>query len=97
EWPAPGVGAAHAVDLPFTFGTFDREGWGAAVGADSAAEALGARLRQSWATVARTGNPGGATGGPGPPYGLSRRAARLFARVDHVASDPDGERRVQYD
>jgi para-nitrobenzyl esterase len=97
EWPAPGVGAAHAVDLPFTFGTFDREGWGAAVGADSAAEALGARLRQSWATFARTGNPGGATGSPWPAYELSRRATRLFARVDHVVDDPDGERRVQYD
>jgi carboxylesterase type B len=42
EWEAPGIGAAHAVDVPFTFGTFDRDGWAAAVGAGPAAEALGA-------------------------------------------------------
>jgi para-nitrobenzyl esterase len=34
DWTAPGLGAAHAVDIPFTFGTFDREGWGDAVGYD---------------------------------------------------------------
>ncbi len=28
DWEAPEIGAAHAVDIPFTFGTFDREGWG---------------------------------------------------------------------
>ena len=27
DWEAPGIGAAHAVDVPFTFGTFDRDGW----------------------------------------------------------------------
>ena len=27
DWEAPDVGAAHAVDVPFAFGTFDREGW----------------------------------------------------------------------
>jgi para-nitrobenzyl esterase len=96
DWPAPGVGAAHAVDLPFTFGTFDREGWGAAVGADSAAEALGARLRQHWTTFARTGHPDAATASPWPPYERSRRATHLFAGVDAVVDDPDGERRIQH-
>ncbi len=95
DWAAPTVGAAHAVDLPFTFGTFDREGWGAAVGADADAEALGTRLRRCWTTFARTGRPGD-DGSPWPPYEPSRRATRLFARADRVVDDPDGERRAAH-
>ena len=34
SWRAPDIGAFHAVDLPFTFGTFDADGWGAFVGVD---------------------------------------------------------------
>ena len=45
DWRSPGLGAAHATDVPFTFGTFDREGWGTVVGADARAERLGANLR----------------------------------------------------
>lgn len=51
-WQAPGVGAAHATDLPFTFGTFDVDGWRAFVGADGdravAAERLSQRMRSAW-------------------------------------------------
>ena len=51
-WQAPGVGAAHATDLPFIFGTFDVDGWGTFVGAtgDQAANAerLSARMRSAW-------------------------------------------------
>ena len=39
DWEAPEIGAAHAVDVPFTFGTFDRDGWGEAVGASGGANA----------------------------------------------------------
>ena len=58
DWSAPGLGAAHAVDVPFTFGTFDREGWGEVVGHDDRAEALAARWRGSWAAFAAGGDPG---------------------------------------
>ncbi len=58
DWSAPGLGAAHAVDVPFTFGTFDREGWGEVVGHDDRAEALAARWRESWAAFAAGGDPG---------------------------------------
>ena len=45
DWSSPAIGAAHAIDLPFTFGTFDREGWDAVVGYDARAESLGVNLR----------------------------------------------------
>ncbi len=52
SWQAPTVGAAHATDLPFTFGTFDVDGWREFVGAvdDRAVEAeqLSRRMRSAW-------------------------------------------------
>ena len=57
DWAAPGLGAVHAVDVPFTFGTFDREGWGDAVGHEPAADVLGVRLRASWAALGRDRRP----------------------------------------
>ncbi len=57
DWSAPGLGAAHGVDLPFTFGTADREGWDEVVGWDRHAEALGRGWRAAWSRFAATGDP----------------------------------------
>ena len=44
------VGAAHAVDLPFTFGTLDVDRWRTFAGADSPeADRLSSRMRAAWA------------------------------------------------
>jgi para-nitrobenzyl esterase len=76
-WDAPTIGAAHAVDLPFTFGTFDRDGWGAAIGSDERAERLGRTWRTCWTAFAATGDPSP----PGlrwPEYGQGSRVAMVF-------------------
>ncbi|MFM8303747.1 MAG: carboxylesterase/lipase family protein, partial [Actinomycetota bacterium] len=67
DWEAPGIGAAHAVDVPFVFGTFDRDGWGDAVGADARAELLSRHVRTAWCAFAATGDPAhdGIPGWPG--------------------------------
>jgi para-nitrobenzyl esterase len=90
DWDAPGLGAAHAVDVPFTFGTFDREGWGDAVGHDAAAETLGVNLRASWAAFARSGAPSTEALGPWPRYEPPRRATMLLGRTATAVDDPDG-------
>jgi carboxylesterase type B len=56
-WPAPGVGAAHAVDIPFTFGNFV-DGWDEFVGYDADAERLSRAMRDAWAAVAAGDGPG---------------------------------------
>jgi para-nitrobenzyl esterase len=60
-WEAPGRRACHALDLPFTFGTFDVSTWREFAGATgrraAAAEALSARMRAAWASFAATGVP----------------------------------------
>jgi para-nitrobenzyl esterase len=88
DWAAPAIGAAHAVDLPFTFGTFDREGWGDAVGHDAAADTLSSHLRGAWAAFAATGSPS-QDDLRWPPYCPPDRPVMLFDRVSRVADDPD--------
>jgi carboxylesterase type B len=80
-WASPTVGAAHATDLPFTFGTFDVEDWKDFVGWDADAEALSARMRRAWASFARTGDPGWVPWGPD-------RQAMVFDRTDEVRTHP---------
>ena len=86
DWEAPGIGAAHAVDVPFTFGTFDREGWDQAVGADARAEALSVAWRACWTAFAATGNPS-LPGAPWPAYEPARRRTMLFAAPGAVVTD----------
>jgi para-nitrobenzyl esterase len=95
DWAAPALGAAHAVDLPFTFGTFDREGWADAVGHDQAAETLSSQLRGAWAAFAATGTPS-QDGLPWPPYRLPDRPVMVFDRVSGVVEDPDAGVRACY-
>lgn len=97
DWEAPGLGAAHAVDIPFTFGTFDRDGWGEAVGADASAEALSRRMRAGWLAFARTGDPSHAELGPWPRYEPPRRATMLLGVHCAVADDPDARWREVWD
>lgn len=78
KWRAPVYGAFHAVDLPFTFGTFDADGWGECVGEDADARALSSKLREAWASFARDGNPGW---DPIPQ-------AMVFDRESRVERDP---------
>ncbi len=58
DWAAPALGAAHGVDLPFTFGTEDREGWADVVGWDDRAAALAATWRGELGVVRRHRRPG---------------------------------------
>jgi para-nitrobenzyl esterase len=74
-WEAPGVGAAHAVDIPFTFGNFV-DGWAEFVGYDAQAERLSREMRDAWAAFARDADPGW------PRY----PATRIFGRTSEVVA-----------
>lgn len=89
-WPAAAgdgaLRACHGVDLPFTFGTFDREGWDAFVGSGTESEALSTRMRSAWCAFARDGDPGW------PRYEPPRRTTMLLGRECRTVDDPGGER-----
>ena len=95
DWAAPGLGAAHAVDVPFTFGTFDRDGWADVVGYDPDAEVLGATLRGVWARH----RPPRHTESPQlawPPYRVAHRDTMLLDRACRVVEDPEHDVRGLY-
>jgi para-nitrobenzyl esterase len=94
DWDVPGLGAAHGVDIPFTFGTFDREGWGEVVGADERAVALGDSLRRAWTTFAASGVPLPGPDVAWPAYDLvGRPTLRFGAAGCELAPDDGGYRR----
>jgi para-nitrobenzyl esterase len=73
-WEIPGVGACHGVDIPFPFGNFV-DGWEDFLAADDDARALSRVMRDAWASLARTGDPGW------PQY----PSAMILGRTSHVA------------
>ena len=97
DWDAPGIGAAHAVDVPFTFGTFDRDGWGAAVGADQrpeAAEGLSRAMRDAWCAFARSGDPAHPGLPPWPRHDAETRPTLCFDAECRTVDDPAGAARA---
>jgi para-nitrobenzyl esterase len=73
EWEAPEKRACHAMDLPFTFGTFDVSTWcefsGAVGERRAAADALSTQMREAWTSFAATGTPSDSLVGAWPAPG----------------------------
>jgi para-nitrobenzyl esterase len=83
------LGACHAVDLPFVFGTYDAPGGELFVGQGPEVGALSEAMMDAWLAFARCGDPGF------PAYGGERRATRVFGPGSGVEDDPHpAERRV---
>lgn len=95
SWPAVGeeaLGACHALELPFVFGTL--EGPTAALtGTDEQARALSAAIQDAWVRFARDGQP--SSPGGWPRYEPERRATLELGTPVVVVEDPEGpERRL---
>jgi para-nitrobenzyl esterase len=96
-WQAPRLGAFHAVDLPFTFGTFDVDGWGQFVGADADAERLSRQMRAAWANFAASGDPTTDGLDPWPRYTPEGRETMELGRHCGLVADPHGQIRRLWD
>lgn len=94
DWTAPArrdgrpVGAAHAIDLPFTFASLDIDGWRAFVGGTgpraAAADRLAAFVGDAWVAFARDGNPGWSSWSAG--RGVQRLGEELGAATDPIGA-----------
>ncbi|MDW3220731.1 MAG: carboxylesterase family protein [Acidimicrobiales bacterium] len=93
DWQAPTIGAAHAVDLPFHFGTLDAQGWRAFVAGDDAADRLSAAMREAWAAFCHRGTPACAPIGDWPAHDTISRPTIRLGREITIDDDPDAERR----
>ncbi|MCY1233023.1 Carboxylesterase [compost metagenome] len=82
-WPAPGLGAVHAMEVPFVFDTLDTSSrlFGPLLGTDPPQE-LADAMHAAWISFASTGDPGW------PGYDPERRATMLFNTGAGVVYDP---------
>jgi para-nitrobenzyl esterase len=82
-WPSPGLGAVHALEVPFVFDTLSPDAplFGQLLGPDPP-QALADTMHAAWVSFARAGDPGW------PAYDLERRATMRFDTPCRVVEDP---------
>jgi len=100
SYPSPALsgalGACHALELPFVFGTLDAPLQDRFAGRGEAVRALSASMMRSWTAFARTGSPAGeAHESAWPRFDANERLTRIFDLTGRVESAPfDAERRA---
>ena len=82
-WAAPGLGAVHALEVPFVFDTASTDAplFGPMLG-DHPPQDLAHFMHAAWIAFARTGDPGW------PRYEQHRRATMRFDTTSKVVDDP---------
>jgi para-nitrobenzyl esterase len=98
DWASPAfngrLGAAHALELPFTWNRLDLPASQILLGADVAsAQPLATQLHATWAAFIRTGSPNGGGLPSWPAYDREQRATMILDRECHLANDPAGRAR----
>jgi carboxylesterase type B len=91
-WPAPGLGAVHALEIPFVFDSVgpDVPLFGPMLGSDAPQE-LADTMHGAWVAFAAGGDPGP----DWPRYDLDRRATMRFDVSSKAVPDPSAwEREV---
>lgn len=92
RWPSPALrgrlGACHALEIPFVFGTLDAPGMDRFAGSGPAAERLSAAMIDGWSAFAREGDPAAAL--PGwHPWEPRRRTTWIADAEPACEDDPD--------
>jgi carboxylesterase type B len=82
-WAAPGLGAVHALEVPFVFDTASPDAalFGPLLGNDPPQD-LAREMHGAWVAFAKTGDPGW------PRYDLEHRATMRFDTTSLVVPDP---------
>ncbi len=89
------LGACHALELPFMWGTLGLDGLKRWAGEGPEAERLSERMMDAWLAFARNGDPGHAGLPAWPAYDDERRTTMVFDREVELRDAPfDEERRV---
>jgi para-nitrobenzyl esterase len=99
DWCSPMLGgmlgACHALELGFVFGTYKEPGMGDFSGSGPAADALSERMMDAWLAFAKTGDPSTRASGPWPRYTTADRTTGIFGERSQIERAPfEEERRV---
>jgi para-nitrobenzyl esterase len=96
DWESPieRLGACHALELPFVFGTLAAPGNDRFAGAGADAERLSQQMMDSWIAFAKTGDPSCESVGEWPRYDAAQRQTQVFGKRTHVQAAPFEEERA---
>ncbi len=94
DWPEPqanhGLGACHAAEIPYVFGTSARADVRPLIG-DSPSQAVADRAHRVWVDFITRGEPGWA------PYGTASRTTGLLTEKLSPVDDPAGDERTLWE
>jgi para-nitrobenzyl esterase len=101
DWTSPmmdgALGACHALELGFMFGTMRVKGAAPFFGSGAVAEELSNAMMDAWLAFAKTGDPSTDIGGEWLPYDRTQRMTMIFGEGrPHVISAPNEERRMAW-
>ncbi|MGE0599204.1 MAG: carboxylesterase/lipase family protein [Dehalococcoidia bacterium] len=93
--PARGgsLGACHALEMPFVFGTTKAPTQDRFAGTGPDVDRLSHNMMDAWLSFAKTGSPGHEGIGNWPAYTAESRPTMVFDRQSGVENDPFGEER----
>ncbi len=93
--PARGgsLGACHALEMPFVFGTTKAPTQDRFAGTGPDVDRLSANMMDAWISFARAGSPGHEGIGDWPAYNAEARPTMVFDRESGLQNDPFGEER----
>lgn len=100
-WKSPAMegalGACHALELGFVFGTNNIEGIDAFCGTGPEADGLSAAMMDAWINFARSGNPSGGECPDWPAYDVEQRPVMVFDAARTLVYDAFGAERKLFD
>jgi para-nitrobenzyl esterase len=100
-WESPArrgaLGACHALELPFVFGTLDAPTQDRFAGTGPAAVALSQQMMDAWIAFAKRGDPSHPGIGTWLAYDRERRATMLFGANCELVDAPFEAERAQWD
>jgi para-nitrobenzyl esterase len=88
------LGAAHALEIPFTFNMLDRPGVTLFIGTGPRPDALAQTMHDAWASFIKTGDPSTSTLGEWPIYNSETRTVMNFDEECSLLFDPETEERT---
>lgn len=97
ESPVARLGACHALELPFVFGTLGAPGNDRFAGAGPDAQRLSRQMMDAWVAFAKTGDPSCESAGAWPRYDAANRRTMIFGKRTHVEDAPFERERALMD
>ena len=101
DWESPArrgaLGACHAIEIPFVFGTVGKTGNDRMSGTGPDADRLAEQMMDAWIAFARTGDPGHEGIGEWPAYDTTDRQTMIFGRQCGAQSAPFEEERAVWE